>query len=264
MKRIFLKPLSVLDDLGSRIIAMVDIAGFCIIMFIESIPHMMGAWGKRRDIVSQMYVAGVKSFVVTIVVALFTGMILSLQSGIELRNYGQETLVGGLVTATLTREMSPFVSAIVLIASVGSSIAAEISTMKVSEEIDALEMMSISPIRFLVMPRLLALAVVFPITSVYFTFFGIFGGGLVANYQLNIPWQLYYTTVIKGLHFKATYVGLLKSFIFGVVVALVCAAHGLRATNGVVGVGQATRASVITSFLMVLMIGYFITSMFYG
>ena len=191
-------------------------------------------------------------------------MILALQTGIEMRNFGQESLIGKLVIVTLTREMSPFVSSIVLIASVGSAIAAEIATMKVSEEIDALEMMSISPLRFLVMPRLIALSIVFPLTSVYFTFIGTLGGALVAGTQLNVDWNVYSRGALQGLHFKATYVGMLKSFIFGGVVSIVSSAHGLRAKNGVIGVGQATRSSVIASFLMVLILGYFITAIFFG
>jgi phospholipid/cholesterol/gamma-HCH transport system permease protein len=264
MKNITNKFVGILDETGSKILEVIGFAGYCITLFLQSMKFLPKVWEKRKDIIYQMYVAGVKSFLVTSVVALFTGMILSLQTGIEMRNFGQASLIGRLVIITLTREMAPFISAIVLIASVGSTIAAEISTMKVSEEIDALEMMSISPVKFLVMPRVIALAAVFPLISVYFTFIGAFGGGIVANYQLDVQWPLYYREVLAGLHFKATYVGLLKSFIFGIVVAVVSSAHGLLAKNGVIGVGQATRSSVIASFLMVLILGYYITSMFFG
>ena len=256
--------LEFLDEVGSKILEVIELAGYCVILFMESVPFFPKIWEKRRDILSQMYIGGVKSFLVNVVVAMFTGMILALQMGLALRDFGQETMVGRIVTITLTREMSPFVSAIVLIACVGSAIAAEIATMKVSEEIDALEMMSISPVKYLVMPRLIALSLVFPLSAVYFTFVGMFGGAVVAFYKLNIPWQMYYNDAMHGLHFKATYVGLLKSYIFGVVVSLVCCSYGLRAKNGVIGVGQATRSSVISSFMMVLILGYFITAMFFG
>jgi phospholipid/cholesterol/gamma-HCH transport system permease protein len=263
MYNISKKFINILDETGAKIIEVISFAGYCIALFIQSMRFLPKMWEKRKEIIYQMYVAGVKSFLMASVVALFTGMILSLQTGIEMRNFGQASLVGRLVIATLTREMAPFISAIVLIASVGSTIAAEISTMKVSEEIDALEMMSISPLKFLVMPRIIALAAVFPLTSVYFTFIGTFGGGVVANYQLDVPWPLYYQEVLAGLHFKATYVGLLKSFVFGIVVAVVSSAHGLIAKNGAIGVGHATRSSVIASFLLVLVIGYYITSIFF-
>lgn len=264
MRPVVHKLLELFDDVGSRILEVIELAGYCVILFMESVPFFSKIWEKRRDILDQMYIGGVKSFLVNVVVALFTGMILSLQMGLALRDFGQETMVGRIVTITLTREMAPFISAIVLIASVGAAIAAEIATMKVSEEIDALEMMSISPVRYLVMPRLVALAVIFPLSSIYFTFVGMFGGAIVAFYKLNIPWQMYYTDAMKGLHFRATYVGLFKSFIFGIVVSLICCAYGLRARNGVIGVGQATRSSVISSFMMVLILGYFITALFFG
>lgn len=264
MKRLTGKLIDVFDDTGGKIIEITAFAGYCLVLFGKTVSYFPSMWDKRRSIIFQMYIAGVKSFIVVSVVALFTGMILSLQTGMEMRNFGQASLIGRLVIVTLTREMSPFISAIVLIASVGSTIAAEISTMKVSEEIDALEMMSISPVKFLVMPRMIALAAVFPLTSVYFTFIGSFGGGIVANYQLDVQWPLYYREVLAGLHFKATYVGLLKSFVFGIVVAVVSSAHGLLAKNGVIGVGQATRSSVIASFLMVLILGYYLTAMFFG
>jgi phospholipid/cholesterol/gamma-HCH transport system permease protein len=256
--------LELFDDVGSRILEVIELAGYCAILFFEMIPFVPKIWEKRGDIIDQMYVGGVKSFLVNVVVALFTGMILALQTGLALKDFGQETMVGRLVAITLTREMSPFISAIVLIASVGSAIAAEIATMKVSEEIDALEMMSISPVKYLVMPRVLALALIFPLSAVFFTFVGMFGGAVVAFYKLNIPWAMYYNDAMQGLHFKATYVGLLKSHIFGIVVALICCSYGLRAKNGVIGVGQATRSSVISSFMMVLILGYFITAMFFG
>lgn len=264
MRPVVNRILEVLDDVGGRILNVIELSGYCLILFLETLPFFTRIWEKKRDILNQMYVAGVKSFIVNVVVAFFTGMILALQTGLALKDYGQEVLVGRLVTVTLTREMAPFVSAIVLIASVGAAIAAEIATMKVSEEIDALEMMSVSPVKFLVLPRLIALALIFPLSSVYFTFVGIFGGAVVAFFKLNIPWQLYYNDVLHGLHFKALYVGLFKSYLFGVVVALVCCSYGFRAENGVVGVGQATRSSVISSFMMVLILGYFVTAIFFG
>jgi phospholipid/cholesterol/gamma-HCH transport system permease protein len=147
---------------------------------------------------------------------------------------------------------------------VGSGIAAEIATMKVSEEIDALEMMSISPSKFLVMPRLVALLLMFPVISVYFTVLGTLGGGVVAFFQLEVNWDIYYRHVLESLHFKATYVGLLKSCIFGIMVAGICCGKGLLAVDGAMGVGKATRSSVIGSLLMVLIIGYYVTAMFYG
>lgn len=264
VKKISLSIGKFFDDIGGRIIEMVDFAGYAIILLANTILYLRNIIDKRKEIVKQMYIAGVKSFLVASIVALFTGMILSLQAGFEMKKFGQQAFVGNLVMASMTREMSPFVGAVVLIASVGSAIAAEIATMKVSEEIDALMMMRISPIKFLVMPRVVALAIMFPVVAIYFTFLGVIGGGLVAFSQLDVSWELYYKHAMDSLQFKDVYVGLMKSLIFGVIVSIVSCAKGLRAYGGALGVGQATRSSVIASFLLILINGYFITAIFFG
>ena len=241
-----------------------ETSGYTILLLLECLYYLKNLFSKGREIMKHMYVAGVKSLLVCSIVALFTGMILALQAGIEFAVYGQQAMVGNLVIASMTREMGPFTTAIILTASVGSSMAAEIGTMKVSEEIDALEMMSISPVKFLVMPRVVALSIMLPVVSVYTTALGTLGGGIVANYQLNVTWDVYYAHVLESLKFKDTYVGLFKAFVNGVVISGVSCSEGLRASNGAMGVGKATRSSVVTSFLMVLILGYYITSIFYG
>lgn len=251
-------------ELGKRLFDFFEMTGYSLILLGESIYFLKNIITQRKEIAKQMYFAGVKSLFVVSVVALFTGMILSLQAGIELRAFQQQALVGNLVIATLTREMGPFVTAIILIAAVGSAMAAEVSTMKVSEEIDALEVMSINPVRFLVMPRIVALAIMLPMATVYTNVLGTIGGGIVAQFQLNVTFDVYYSHVLESLHFKATYVGLLKALMFGIIISTISCANGLRATNGALGVGKATRDSVVASFLMVLVVGYYITAIFYG
>ena len=249
---------------GRRILDALYISGFVIMLLLESTYYLKNAISKRREIFKQMYVVGVKSLLVCSLVAMFTGMILSLQTGMELMRFQQQAYVGNLVISSMTREFAPMMTAIIILAFVGSAMAAEIATMTVSEEIDALEMMSISPVRFLVMPRVVALAIMLPVSTVYSIFLGTIGGGLVANFQLHVPYETYYAHVLDSLHFKATYVGLLKAFIFGIIISGVACANGLLAKNGAMGVGHATRSTVVVSFLLVLVIGYFITSIFYG
>jgi len=250
--------------MGSQLIEAMEVSGFTLVLLLESIYFTKNAISKHREIFKQMYIAGVKSLVVCSIVALFTGMILSLQAGVELMRFQQQAYVGDLVIATMTREMGPFMTAMILTASVGSAMAAEIGTMKVSEEIDALIMMSINPVKFLVMPRVVALSIMLPVVTVYTNFLGTFGGGIIARFQLNVSFDTYYMHVLDSLRFKATYVGLLKSFVFGIIISSVSCAQGLRAMHGAIGVGKATRSSVVLSFLLVLIIGYFITAIFYG
>ena len=211
----------------------------------------------------QLYVTGIKSLAVITVVALFTGMILALQTGLELRRYGQEVYIGSAVAVSMIREMGPFMTGLIIAASVGSAIAAQLGTMTVSEEISALEVMSINPNRFLVMPRLVALAVMMPILSIYTNILGILGGAVVGSTQLGVSLQAYLDNATQFATNKDLYVGLLKALIFGVVITTVACHQGFMTTEGAVGVGKATRRSVIVSFLVILVVGYMITRLFY-
>ena len=249
--------------LGRHLLDTVRRSGLALAVMAEGMFWFIHLLPRRREIGRQLFIVGVRSFGVTEVVALFTGMILSLQAGIELRNYGQEVNVGIIVSQTMCREMGPFMTALILAASVGSAMAAELGTMTVSEEIDALQVMSINPVRYLVMPRLFAMMVMTPVLTVYTDVIGIVGGGLVAQTQLDVPWSAYYNNVMSFLKTKEIFVGLFKALIFGVIVATVSCYQGLATTNGAVGVGVATRRAVVISFLLVLIIGYFTTRMFY-
>lgn len=215
------------------------------------------------EISRQMFNCGLKSFGVTSIVALFTGMILALQAGLILRTYGQEMRVGYLVSQTMFREMGPFMTALILAASVGSAMAAQLGTMAVSQEIAALDVMSINPVRFLVMPRLVAMMVMCPVLTAYTDFIGIFGGGFVANSQLDVGWALYYDNVEFMLEEKEIWVGMCKSWVFSILIVAISCYQGMAATEGAVGVGSATRRSVVISFLMILITGYIITRLFY-
>jgi phospholipid/cholesterol/gamma-HCH transport system permease protein len=249
-----------LSVVGQRIIDIVEFSGFTFVVMFTTLYHLKGFLRRRSEVFRQMYYAGVKTFGVVSVVAMFTGMILTLQSGIVLQDYNLEENIGNLIIATMTMEMGPFSAAIILM----SAMAAEIGTMKVSEEIDALEVMSISPIYYLVMPRVVALTVMLPVATIYVNVLGVVGGAIIAKSHLGISFQIYYAHVLESLYFKDVYVGLLKASVFGLLISSISCAQGLRATNGAIGVGRATRDSVVASFLMVLIVGYFITAFFYG
>lgn len=217
----------------------------------------------RREIVNQMYVAGIKSLGVVSVVALFTGMILALQTGIELRKFNQEVNIGTAVMVSMLREMGPFMTGQILAACVGSAIAAQIGTMVVSEEVAALEIMSIDPVRFLVMPRLVAMAVMTPLLAFYTCIMGVLGGGIVGATQLGVSWEAYMHNATRFAEVKDLYVGIFKAVLFGIIITTVACHQGFSTDQGAVGVGRATRSSVIQSFLLILVIGYFVTRLFY-
>ena len=210
-----------------------------------------------------MFMAGIKSLGVITVVAFFTGMILSLQTGIALREYNQEVNVGTAVMVSMLREMGPFMTGLILAACVGSAIAAQLGTMTVSEEIAALEIMSIDPVKYLVMPRLVAMAIMTPLLAFYTCIMGVIGGGIVAMTQLSVSWAAYIDNATRYAELKDLHVGLLKAFLFGIIITTVACHEGFTTTQGAVGVGLATRRAVIVSFLLILIVGYYVTRLFY-
>jgi phospholipid/cholesterol/gamma-HCH transport system permease protein len=261
----FAPPLNAFARVGRYVLLTCRGAGRALLMLGEAIwlTRFVFSRRNRRETLLQMFITGIKSLGVITVVALFTGMILALQTGIELRRFGQEVNIGTAVTVSLVREMGPFMTALIIAASVGSAIAAQLGTMVVSDEIAALEVMSINPVRMLVMPRLVALAIMMPILTVYTNVIGVVGGALVGWTQLGVSMRAYFDNAIQYVENKDLYVGLFKSFIFGIAINTVACHQGFSATEGAVGVGQATRRTVIISFLTILVFGYIITRFFY-
>ncbi|MDZ8119726.1 MlaE family ABC transporter permease [Pontiella agarivorans] len=258
-------PVHSAQRLGARVLQVLHDTGHAMFMLFEAIWFLRYAFGKRSraETVSQLYVTGIKSLAVISVVALFTGMILALQTGLELKRWGQEEFIGSAVAVSIIREMGPFMTALIIAASVGSAIAAQLGTMTVSEEIAALEVMSINPNRFLVMPRLFALCVMMPVLAVYTNILGIVGGAIVGATQLGVSVTAYMDNATQFATNKDLYVGLFKAFVFGIIITTVSCHQGFMTTEGAVGVGKATRRSVVISFLVILVVGYMITRLFY-
>lgn len=238
-------------------------AGSLTLQALTSIPALLSSRRGWRELFRQLYVTGIKSLAVVTVVGMFTGMILALQVGLELRRFNQEIYIGSAVMISLLREMGPFMSGLILAASVGSSMAAQIGTMTVNDEIAALEIMSISPVRFLMTPRMAAMVMMTPLLSFYTCVLGVIGGGLVGEMQLNVQWDQYISMAMNFARLRDLYVGLLKALVFGIVITGVSCYEGFTTKLGAVGVGKATRRSVITSFLLILILGYIMTRLFY-
>src|SRR5262245_5282586 len=188
----------------------------------------------------QLYTQAIKSLVVVAVVGVFTGMVLSLQIGEELRRYGQEEVLGKVVAATLSREMGPFITAIILAATVGGSIAAELGTMRVSDEIDALELMNIDPVRFLVTPRIAALTLTALLLTIFVDGIGVIGGAVVANSHFGVRYTDYFSAArdtlssatVLGFLPKDIYSGLGKAVVFGLLIGALGCGSGLTAKGG--------------------------------
>lgn len=239
--------------------------GRAFLLFWEAILAMRTMFRKRarREIVVQMFVFGIKSLGVITVVAVFTGMILALQTGLELRRFNQEVNIGTAVMVSMLREMGPFMTGLILAACVGSAIAAQVGTMVVSEEVAALEIMSIDPVRFIVMPRLVAMMIMTPLLAFFTCIMGVLGGGVVGATQLGVAWTAYIDNATRYAEVKDLLVGMFKALLFGMIITTVACHAGFATTQGAVGVGFSTRRAVIISFLLILIVGYFVTRMFY-
>jgi phospholipid/cholesterol/gamma-HCH transport system permease protein len=249
-------------------------AGYALTVLLRSagrlLPDLRLRW---RFILDQLVVCGVTPLPVVGIVAVFTGMILALQVGVELAAYGQAERVSDILGVILFREMGPFMTAMILTASVGSGMAAEIGTMSVSEEIDALECLSIDPISFLAMPRIVALAIMTPLLTFVGNLLGVAGGAIVCRTQLSIPASVYFRNVIDSLRAdvdspfgslpEEIWSGTVKAFVFGVIIATVSCSAGLRASGGALGVGRAVRGAVVSSFLLVIIVGYYLSWIFF-
>lgn len=207
----------------------------------------------------QLYSSGIRTLPVVTLVSLFTGMILALQVGLELRRFNQETYLGAAVMVSLLREMAPFCCGMCLAACVGSAIAAELGTMKVNDELAALEIMSVPPVRYIAAPRILALAAMAPLLAFYCCVAGVLGGGIVGATQLGVDFSQYVASALSIADTKDLFTGLLKAVVFAFTIGGVSVAEGFSAELGATGVGKAVQRSVIASFLLILMLGYMVT-----
>ncbi|MBT3340575.1 MAG: ABC transporter permease [Planctomycetes bacterium] len=252
---------------GNRILApLVSTAGFGMRIAGETIyriPQLPKRWVTFRE---QFYLSCVRTLHVVVFVAFFIGMIVALQVGLELARYGQQEAIGYGVSLMMVREMGPFVTAILMAASVGSAMAAELGTMKVQEEITALEVMSVDVISLLVLPRVLALTLAMPILTILANYVGTIGGGVIAVTQLNLDFGAYTTNALTSLRDIGDWIplpislfgGLLKSLIFGFVIGVIGCASGLSASRGAAGVGRTTRAAVRDSIILVIVLNFFL------
>ena len=260
------EPRGVLDAVRRHVVSYLARVGRCVRLAAEAMayaPYVLAHRDSRRTMIAQLYVTGIRTLPVITVVGVFTGMIMGLQVGLALRRFSQEAYLGATVMLTLVREMGPFVTGICLSACVGSAMAAELGTMTVNDEVAALEIMHIPPVRYLVAPRLAALVAMSPLLAFYACVLGVMGGGLVGYTQLNVDFSQYMASAMSMATVKDVYVGLFKATVFGLVIGAVSCHEGFKSTLGAVGVGRATQRSVIVSFLLILTLGYVITRLFY-
>ncbi len=254
-----------IEGLGSFLIQASESSGFGLRLLGRTVAALPAAATPRRtrDVLDLLFGYSVSALPVVIVVSVFVGMILALNFLISVESIGIERTVGRVVAVSMVREMGPFMTALILAASLGSGIAAEIGSMRVSEEIDALEIMSISPVRFLVLPRVVTMILLCPVMTAFAAVLGILGGASIGYFQYEISWATFENDALELLTFKDVYTGMLKSAVFGATIGVVGCTQGLLARGGATGVGAVTRRSVVVSFLLCLIFGYVITWIFF-
>jgi phospholipid/cholesterol/gamma-HCH transport system permease protein len=218
---------------------------------------------RVRATISEMVKAGYNSVPIVAVISFFVGIILALQAAYQLKRVGALIYVANLVGVSLTRELSPILTAIIVSGRSGSAFAAEIGSMKAAEEVDALVTMGINPIRFLVSPKLMALMVMVPALTMLSDVVGISGGFLLSVSVLDMHPYNYYQQTINALLVKDVFTGLIKAWAFGMVITLVGAYQGFKVEGGAEEVGRRTTSSVVASIFLVIIVDLFFTMLFY-
>lgn len=218
---------------------------------------------KSHFIFSQMVFVGVESLAIAFFVSMFTGIVIAMQTAPQLAPFGATIYVASLVAVSLARELAPVLTALIVAGRVGSAMTAEIGTMKVSEQIEALETIALNPVRFLVVPRFIALVVMLPCLTIIADLAGIIGGFIVGVFSLRINPALYLDVTFRFLQPKDILTGLVKALVFAAVIALVACYKGLNTRGGAEGVGKATTQSVVMSFILIILFNCILTGIFY-
>jgi len=216
----------------------------------------------RHDIVEQFDQIGAGSITVVLLAGLFTGAALASQSGLTLDQFGARPVVGRLVSASMIKELGPVLTALMLTGRIGSGIAAELGSMVVTDQINALRALGTDPVRKLVVPRVLAGIFMAPVLTVISDFIGILGGWVIARFQLQVNSGLYWSSITKGLYMQDVWMGLSKPFVFGFVIVTIACHVGLRTMGGTAGVGKATTVSVVAGSVAVIASDFFVTQIF--
>ena len=214
-----------------------------------------------RDIVEQFEAIGVGSLTVVLLTGMFTGMVLALQSGITLDQFGARSMVGRLVSASMVKELGPVLTGLMVAGRVGSGIAAELGSMMVTEQIAALRALGTDPLRKLVLPRILAGLFMVPLLTIVSVGIGMVGAWIVTVMQLKVASSVYWNSVVDGLYLQDVWMGLLKPFFIGFTIASIGCHVGMRTRGGTQGVGRATTNAVVAASVAVIAVDFLVTKL---
>jgi len=256
-----LAPESPIVRLGANILEGVSALGRFVLFLLSALAEAVMPPYKVRLILRQIRIIGAESFFLIALIAMFTGMVLGLQGEFTLSKFGSEGALGTVVSLVMVRELGPVLTALMVTARAGSAMAAEIGAMQVTEQIDALTVMAINPIQYLVSPRVLAAVISFPLLTAMFDVIGIMGGYAVGVGLMGAPAASYFNGIAQNLTADDIRGGLYKALVFGLIVAWVSCYKGYHAQRMATGVSRATTEAVVLSSVLILLFDYFLTSL---
>jgi len=231
------------------------------LLFWRTLRALPFAWRQRQKVFDQLFEIGNASLLMVCVLSFFIGAVIALQTGPILVERSLTSAVGGIVGIAMAKELAPVMMAILIAGRIGSAMAAEIGSMQVYQEIDALRTMNINPIHYLVLPRMIAIAIALPMLVMFSILVGWFGGAVVAqaNSQIAIPLQAFYSDLRSVVLTKDVWNGVFKSFCFAVIVGVVCCHQGLATIGGPRGIGRSVTKAVVNSIVLIVIFDYLLT-----
>lgn len=253
-----------LDRFGRATMNFFEYAGGLTILSGETLGFMARLRIRFNETISQCALLGVQSLVIVTLTSLFTGAVISLESAQSAVAYGFENLVGGAVAYGSVRELGPMLTAVVVAGRVGAAIAAELGSMVVTEQIEALRSMGLEPARFLVVPRLVALLVMLPLLTIFADVVSILGGMWIAQSYAHIAYDAFLASVRQSIDMSDVIKGLLKSFVFALIIVIVGAYQGLSTRGGAAGVGQSTTFAVVLAIILIFISNFFLSFLLFG
>lgn len=256
--------MKMLDRFGRATIDFFEYTGGIVILAGESSSFLMRLRIRFVETINQCYFLGFQSISIVLLTSLFTGMVISLESAVQAVQFGVGTLVGGAVAFASVRELGPMLTAVVVAGRVGAAIAAELGSMVVTEQIEALTSMGLEVPRFLVLPRLLALVITLPLLTVFADVVSIAGGMWIAQTYAHIATDTFISSARQAIGFEDVLKGLFKAVVFGAIIALVGAYQGLRTRGGAAGVGVSTTGAVVLSIIMIFISNFVMSLVLFG
>ena len=216
-----------------------------------------------NEIVEQLFQLGYKSMPIVTLTSLFTGMVMAFQTGLEMSRFGAKTYIGAVLAISIVRELGPVLTALVVAGRVGAGITAELGSMRVTDQIDAMRAMATDPYKKLVCTRIIALMIIVPVLVVIADMLGLIGGAIVATTNLNVGIEMYKTTIIDALYIEDLVSGLTKPFVFAFIIGSIGCYLGINASGGTKGVGNATTLSVVVSSVLIFVFDFILTKIFF-